>query len=59
MQEGIGLGARIYSKSIKLGWYWMDGEYLIQCLAKNERHDGALGGVQGFSTEFKTREVKG
>lgn len=36
----------------------MDEEYLIQCLAENERYD-ALGGVQGFSTEFKTREVKG
>lgn len=44
-QEGTGLGARIYSKSIKLGWYWMDREYLMQCLAEGERHDGAIGGV--------------
>lgn len=37
----------------------MDGEYIMQCLAKNERYDGALNGVQGFSTEFKTRDIKG
>lgn len=53
------LGARIYSKTIELGWNWMDRECLMQCLAENERHDGALGGGQGFSTEVKTREVKG
>lgn len=37
----------------------MDGEYLIQCLAENERCDGPIGGVQDFSIEFKTREVEG
>lgn len=47
--EGTGLVARIYCKSIKLGWYWMDGESLMRCFADGQRWDGALRGVQSFS----------